>query len=110
MTGLSRTSARLIDFDDHLVQSINDILSTPKGSRVMRRDYGSDLPRLIDQPMNGETLVDLFMATAEAIDSWEPRLKLVRVEVPEASAGILTLVLTGEVQGASVQLTAEVGA
>lgn len=108
MTGLSRSTLQPIDFDAHLAQSINDILSTPKGTRVMRRDYGSDLPRLIDAPMNGETLVDLFMATAEALDAWEPRFRLIRVEVPAASAGVLELTLTGEVDGQSVELTAGV--
>lgn len=105
MTGLSRITFRPIDFDEHLAQSITDILSTPRGTRVMRRDYGSDLPRLIDAPMNGETLVDLFMATAEALDAWEPRFRLIRVEVPAASAGSMELTLTGEVAGAATELT-----
>jgi len=108
VTGLSRITAREIDFDAHLAQSVNDILSTPKGSRVMRRGYGSDLPQLIDAPMNGETVVDLFMATAEAIDAWEPRLKLIRVEIASAEAGHAELVLTGEVQGRPVEVRAEV--
>ena len=34
----------------HLRQSVFDILQTPTGSRVMRRDYGSTLFTLIDQP------------------------------------------------------------
>lgn len=110
MTGLSRDSLRPIDFDAHLAQSINDILSTPKGTRVMRRAYGSDLPRLIDAPMNGETVVDLFMATAEAIDRWEPRLKLIRVEISEASAGRMGLTLTGEVAGTDTRIAVEVAA
>lgn len=108
MMGLSRTTAQAIGFDAHLAQSIADILSTPKGSRVMRRDYGSDLPQLIDAPMNGETVVDLFMATAEAIDAWEPRLKLSRIEITSAEPGRAELVLTGEVQGRPVEVKAEV--
>lgn len=100
MTGLSRTTARVIDLDAHLSQSITDILTTPIGTRVMRRDYGSDLPLLIDAPMNGETMVDLFAATADALDRWEPRFTLRRVQVSEASAGgTLALTLTGDVAG-----------
>ncbi|MGL4827152.1 MAG: GPW/gp25 family protein, partial [Vibrionaceae bacterium] len=34
----------------HIKQSIQDILTTPLGSRVMRRDYGSAIFELIDQP------------------------------------------------------------
>jgi phage baseplate assembly protein W len=110
MPGLSATNARLLPEEQHLAQSINDILATPLGSRVMRRDYGSDLPRLIDAPLNGETLVDLFAATAEAIDRWEPRFDLRRVEVADAVAGRLSLTRTGEVLGLETVLAAEVAA
>lgn len=110
MSGLSATTARVLPEEQHLAQSINDILSTPLGSRVMRRDYGSDLPRLIDAPVNGETLVDLYAATAEAIDRWEPRFDLRRVEVADAVAGKLSLTLTGEVLGLETVLAAEVTA
>jgi uncharacterized protein len=100
LTGLSRTTARIIDLDAHLSQSIADILTTPIGTRVMRRDYGSDLPLLIDAPMNGETMIDLFAATADALDRWEPRFTLRRVQASDASAGgTLSLTLTGDVAG-----------
>lgn len=110
MSGVSVTTLRLLSEDAHLAQSINDILSTPIGSRVMRREYGSDLPNLIDAPLNGETLVDLFAATAEAIAKWEPRFVLRRVEVSDVVAGKLSLTLTGEVQGLEAVLNAEVTA
>lgn len=96
---ISRHTAQPIGRDAHIDQSIKDILSTPIGTRVMRRDYGSNLPDLIDRPINGETAVDLFQATAEAIDRWEPRLDLQRVEIAGASAGNVELRLVGEVQG-----------
>lgn len=100
MTGLSRDLLTVLPETRHIAQSIADILSTPKGSRVMRRDYGSDLPDLIDAPVNGETLVDLYAATAEAIARWEPRFALRQVEIPEAGpSGRLGLILTGEVTG-----------
>lgn len=107
MSGLSRDTAARIDFDAHLAQSIHDILATPVGSRVMRRAYGSDLPRLIDAPMNGETVVDLFAATAEALDRWEPRLRLIRVEIAEAAPGRATLALTAEVAGEERRVTVD---
>lgn len=110
MTGLSRTTAEVLSADDHLAQSIHDILTTPKNTRVMRRDYGSDLPLLIDAPMNGETLIDLYAATAEALARWEPRFRLRRVEVPEAVAGKLTLILTGEVGSLATVLQMQVAA
>jgi uncharacterized protein len=110
MTGLSRTTAQILPFDDHLAQSIHDILCTPKNTRVMRRDYGSDLPLLIDAPMNGATMIDLYAATAEALAKWEPRFRLRRVEVPEAGPGKLTLILSGDVMGLSTTLEMQVAA
>lgn len=110
MSGIGRDTGRRLTDRAHLAQSITDILSTPKGTRVMRRDYGSDLPALIDAPINGETVVDLFMATAEALDAWEPRYRLRRVEISEARAGHMHLRLTGEVMGQSDALDIELGA
>ena len=33
-------------------QSLQDIITTPIGSRVMRREYGSLIFELLDQPIN----------------------------------------------------------
>lgn len=96
MTGMSRDTGRTLAPDAHLAQSVADILTTPVGSRVMRRDYGSELPRLIDAPVNGETLVDLYAATAEALARWEPRITLRRVQVAEAQAGRVVLRIEGD--------------
>jgi uncharacterized protein len=102
MIGTSRITAKRIADEERLAQSIGDILSTPIGSRVMRREYGSNLPLLIDQPMNGETVVDVFIATAEAIDRWEPEFELRRVEIVSARAGSMELRLTGDVASVTV--------
>lgn len=94
MTGMNRHNGQRLEGKAHLAQSILDILTTPKGSLVMLRDYGSDLPRVIDQPLNGETLIDAYQATAEALALWEPRIELGRVQVTEARAGFAALELT----------------
>lgn len=84
--GMSRDSGTELKGIDHLRQSITDILTTPVGTRVFRRDYGSRLPRLVDRPINQSLIVDLVAATAEALDRWEPRIKLERVRIVSASA------------------------
>ncbi|MGR3436185.1 MAG: GPW/gp25 family protein [Shimia sp.] len=83
---MDRHTGRAIGGDAHLAQSVLDILTTPRGSLVMQREYGSDLPALLDQPINGSTIVDLYQATAEAIDRWEPRLDLARIRVADAKS------------------------
>jgi len=110
VTGMSRQTGRAIGFDQHLAQSVGDILSTPRGSLVMRRDYGSDLPDLIDQPVNGATLIDVFQATAEALDLWEPRLRLERVQVAATAPGRVELDLTVIIDDEARQLGVSVGA
>ena len=81
----------------HLRQSVADILTTPIGSRVMRRDYGSRLPELLDAPLNRAGMLDVIAATAEALARWEPRLRLKRVRVtPDTTgAGRVALALEG---------------
>lgn len=81
MRGMDRTTGQALDGAAHLAQSIADILTTPVGSRVMRRDYGSLLPALIDAPFTAATRIRLYAATASALMRWEPRLQLVRVSL-----------------------------
>lgn len=81
MRGMSNRTGKPLDDEQHLSQSIADILTTPIGSRVGRRDYGSLLPELIDQPFNPLTKLRLFGAIATAISRWEPRIRLTRVSV-----------------------------
>ena len=46
------TGEKITNETAHIKQSIADILLTPIGSRIQRRDYGSRMPELIDRPMN----------------------------------------------------------
>ena len=63
----------------HLRQSVRDILTTPIGTRVMRREYGSRLFELLDAPLTPGVLTEIYAAAAEALGRWEPRLRLTRV-------------------------------
>lgn len=97
MIGTDRHTGKRIDGEAHLRQSITDILTTPIGSRVMRRDYGSLLFELIDQPMHDATRVRLFGATATALQRFEPRFRLTRVGLSSGDAlGSARLELQGQ--------------
>lgn len=109
MIGTSRHTGRMIDGDAHLAQSIADILTTPRGTRVMRRDYGSRLPDLLDAPMNGETVIDVFAESADAIDLWEPRFRLARVQLAAADAGGFEIVLDGDQDGVARSIVVRIG-
>lgn len=92
--GMSRQSGLSIDQTDHILQSVRDILTTPIGSRVMRRDYGSLLPFLIDSPLNAYFMMQLRASVIHALMRWESRVKPIRIELltdHQASQGIATL-------------------
>jgi len=96
MSGMSATTGRLLDDDQHLAQSIADILTTPLGSRIERRDYGSLLPAMIDAPFNPTTQLRLYGAAATALMRWEPRIALTQVSLqPGSEPGAFVLDLVG---------------
>jgi len=95
MIGMDSNSGAALGGIDHLRQSIRNILTTPIGSRVMRRDYGSRLYQLVDAPANRSTLLDIYTAVAEALATWEPRLDLQQLVAEDISPGRIMLSLEG---------------
>jgi phage baseplate assembly protein W len=81
MIGMNRSSGRTVSGNAHLAQSIADIMTTPIGTRVMRREYGSQLADLVDWPLNDATRLQAYAATAIALMRWEPRVQLSRVQL-----------------------------
>jgi len=96
MKGSDSTTGKTLSGLDHLRQSIRNILTTPIGSRVMRRDYGSRLYELVDAPMNETTNLEIYAATAEALARWEPRFRVKRVRASSALPGQVLIDLLGE--------------
>lgn len=94
MQGMDRHTGRLIGGLAHLRQSIRDRLETGQGARVMRRTYGSRLPRLVDRGITPQLEVELVQAAAEALRG-EPRFSVQRVLVAEARAGGATVDVEG---------------
>lgn len=74
--GMNKSTGVALTESEHISQSITDILTTPIGSRVMRREYGSEIFILIDAPMNGVTKMRLMAASVMGIINWEPRVKV----------------------------------
>ncbi len=97
MTGMGAPTGAAVRGMDHLRQSVEDILRTPIGSRVMRRAYGSRLFNLVDRPMTAGLLMEVHAATAEALARWEPRLVVERVQALVPGAGHLEVTVTGRI-------------
>lgn len=109
MIGMDATTGRAISGLAHIRQSLANILTTPIGSRVMRRDYGSEVPDLIDQPLNGATQLRIYAATAHAVMLWEPRISLTSLQLERGQSGESTLILQGIAHANNVQLEVSVG-
>lgn len=94
--GMNAQTGKSLDGIDHIKQSITDILATPTGTRIMRREYGSALPFLIDKPLNNATLLQCYAATAIALALYEPRIRLesVNAEIKENTPGVMYLKLS----------------
>ena len=69
--GMNRSDGLTVTDLEHISQSIGDILRTPVGSRVMRRDY-------------------------MAVLKWEPRVTLSSVTTARSFDGRMTVTLTGQ--------------
>lgn len=92
---LNHDTGEAVEGWDHVVQSIQTILSTRLNTRVFRREFGSEVPALVDAPMNDANVLSLYVAVAEALERWEPRFELTDVQVDGSETGIITMVLTG---------------
>ncbi|SME96409.1 GPW/gp25 family protein [Desulfovibrio gilichinskyi] len=97
MKGVCASTGKHLDGIAHLRQSITDILTTPIGSRIMRREYGSRLFQLVDRPYSADLLVEYYSAVAEALQKWEPRFKLTKVAAADFKAnGQIIIDLVGK--------------
>lgn len=95
MIGMDRRTGKQLSGQAHLRQSIEDILTTPLGSRRMRPEYGSSLRRYVDMPVNDGWKSAVQAEIARALGRWEPRLKLERVKVVSVVGGQITMELSG---------------
>ncbi len=92
--GMSRTTGKAISEDEHINQSVQDILITPIGSRIKRREYGSHLFALIDSAGNEAGKLRLLAAAVDALNHWEPRITLTDANLTVERTGKTTLSYT----------------
>ncbi|MAA97777.1 MAG: baseplate assembly protein [Stappia sp.] len=99
-TGISATTGRVLTGWDHCVQSLAKILTTRFNSRVMRRDFGSRVPDLQDANANERTLLELYVAIAEAVEdpvNGEPGFRLRTIELAAGGrSGRFVFLLEGD--------------
>jgi len=93
------TGEVITDSKSSILQSIKTILTTPIGSRVLRRDFGSNIFYMLDQPMNQVTKVKIQAAVADALQKHERRVNFTSIRVSKVEKGHLTLDVEGYLIG-----------
>lgn len=107
MYGIDASTGRRLGGIDHLRQSIRDILTTPIGSRVINRAYGSRLYELIDKPFSSSTKLSIVAATAEALMIHEPRIEVERISLRVYEVGKVVIDLVGRYLPEGVDVSVE---
>ncbi len=88
---ISRQTGLTISEIESIEQSIGDIVTTPLGSRPMRRDYGSIVPDLIDQPMNDVLILKMYSAIYTPVSRWETRINIASINITHIGSEYMTL-------------------
>jgi uncharacterized protein len=69
-----------VEFEECVHQAIWIILSTAKGERVMRPEFGCGIHDLIFAVNNYATIGEAKFEVEEALRTWEPRIELLDIE------------------------------
>lgn len=80
---------KLAEYEEDIAQAIKIILTTRKGERVMRPDFGSGLYDFVFEPDSYTTRSMIKKAVIDALTLWEPRIHdiEVRVDFPAGLTG-----------------------
>src|SRR4051795_8732994 len=90
---ISRNGAvRLVSGVEEIDAAIRMILSTVPGERVMRPDFGCSMWDQLFEPVSASTLGLIEQSVREALDRWEPRIDLEKVEaVGDRATGVVRI-------------------
>ncbi len=80
-SGMGNVVSGVSDVD----QCIAIILTTPKGTDVLRPTFGTDIWKYIDAPIN-QARAAVVREVTQSITQWEPRVKVLNVAVAAPAA------------------------
>ena len=110
-SGMNNTSGKVITDIDHLRQSVRDILLTPQGSRIARREYGSPAVGTDEISHKIRHYACRSCRQCMALSRWEPRLTLDSITINSNFDGSMVVELTGRRNnGVPVSLSVSTGA
>lgn len=71
---------QMVSEDSSIRQSILLLLSTAKGERVMRPEYGCDLDQIAFMPNDETTLGLAIHLVRQALEKWEKRIQIKKLD------------------------------
>lgn len=97
---------RLSEYEEDIRESIRIILSTSKGERVMRPDFGCGIHDLVFEVINTTTLAEIETNVRDALAMFEPRIDVTKVSASSDGAvdGHLNISIDYEIRGTNNQL------
>lgn len=81
-----RGSFSTVEYENDIKQSIHLILSTSRGERLMRPDFGCGIHDLVFGVINTALITRIKQAVTEALQRYEARIDIIKVEVDAAGA------------------------
>jgi len=100
-------SGEIVTDADDINQCIAIIIQTPKGADPLRPEFGCDILRFIDLPIN-EARIGIVSEVITALNTWEQRIEIDSVNVEKSGdAEIKITIIWSYVAGEALE-TAEV--
>ena len=82
------------EYEENIKESIQIILETAKGERIMRPNFGCGIHDFVFETINASTLGQIESSVRDALDIWEPRIEIITVNANperESSTGKLLI-------------------
>jgi uncharacterized protein len=102
LAGPDGTVARAA-YQDSIEQAIWLILSTAKGERPMRPDFGCGIHDLVFALNDATTAGRVTEEVRDALALWEPRVELQDVSVTSDQPGVLAVRIAGQVRATNAR-------
>ena len=90
----SRGALALATGETDIEQALSLILSTAPGERPMRPEFGCEVHDLIFDVIDAATVGKMEAAVRKALDRWEPRVEVVKLDTDLSEMGEGRLVMT----------------
>ncbi|MCG8336761.1 MAG: GPW/gp25 family protein [Proteobacteria bacterium] len=96
--GSNGSSIKMVDDETDVEQALRILFSTALEERLYRPDYGCDLRRFMFEEINNDLASQIQEMIVNAIDEYEPRIDLLRIEITESDETSQVLLIQIEYQ------------